>query len=198
MSAFDKLDTDENVGWPGYVDFLSTFVFVLIIFIGSLLYLLSGDIVKRTIDGFIDPIEAELTKGGITSVREENKVIIPLSGKVEFATNQVLIRAEQERFLRQVAPTFGMPGIQRIIVRGHADSQKCPDPFCNWEISARRAQEVLKFFYNCTECGYGTSIETVRRLLVLSGEGDTSSAVKGASSRERRVDIILDFNANNQ
>jgi flagellar motor protein MotB len=63
----------------------------------------------------------------------------------------------------------------------------------NWDISARRAQEVLKFYYNCEDCGYPQ--EKIRTLLILSGEGDTSSEKSGqANSRERRVDVILDFN----
>lgn len=94
-----------------------------------------------------------------------------------------------------MGPAFISKGLQRIVVRGLADSQQCPsDPFCNWEISARRAQEVLKFFYNCLDCGYGESAEQVRRLLVVSGDGDTASTDRGKnSSQDRRVDIILDF-----
>jgi flagellar motor protein MotB len=169
----------------------------LIIFIGSLLYLLSGDISKRIIDGLITPVETGLTGAGVPWVREGDKILIALSGKVEFATNQSTIRPEQERFLRQIGPYFVSNGIRRIVVRGLADSQKCiSDPFCNWDISARRAQEVLKYFYNCTDCGYAASGDAVRRLFVLSGEGDTSSTGPGVpNSRERRVDIILDFDA---
>jgi hypothetical protein len=36
----DRL-TDETVAWPSYVDFLSTYAFVLLLFVGGLLYLLA-------------------------------------------------------------------------------------------------------------------------------------------------------------
>ena len=55
--------TDENVGWPGYVDFLCTFVFILILFIGSLLFLLSGDIRQRAINRKITPVVTGLRGG---------------------------------------------------------------------------------------------------------------------------------------
>ena len=196
MPFGDESHSDEGIVWPGYVDFLYAFVFVLIIFIGSLLYLLSGDIGDRVTDGYITPVEAGLKGGGVEVIREGNKLIISLKGKVEFTTNQVQIRREQEKYLRVIGPWLKSEGLQRIVIQGLADSQQCPsDPFCNWDYSARRAQEVLKFFYNCTECGYTKDLDRVRKLLIVWGNGDTGSTGGGLnSSQERRVDIILDFN----
>ena len=184
--------TDENIAWPGYVDFLCTFVFVLIIFIGSLLYLLSGDINKRIINKRIAPVEQKLKSAGMPYLREGSKLLFKLNGKVEFETNAVKIRPDQERFLREIGNQFTSPGLKKIMVKGLADSQPClSDPFCNWDISSRRATEVLKFYYNCTDCGFDARI---RKMLILSGEGDTSSDSSGrANSSDRRVDIILDF-----
>ncbi len=185
-------EEQEGTVWPAYVDFLSTFVFVLIVFIGSLLFLLSGDIQKGVMDGLVNPVEADCKSAGLPCSRDGSKIVVPLTGKVEFGTNQVRVQKPQEDFLRQVGKLFERPGIKRIVVKGTADMQRCKsDPFCNWDISARRALEVIKFYYDCIDCGYG---EKVKKLLVLSGEGDTSST--GVTSSDRRVDIILDFNAN--
>ena len=73
--------SDEHVGWPSYVYFLSSFAFVLIVFVGSLLYLLSGDIHQRWMDQKIRPIQGELEKAGIVVRREGNKLILPLKGE---------------------------------------------------------------------------------------------------------------------
>lgn len=196
MPFSDESHSEEGIVWPGYVDFLSTFVFVLIIFIGSLLYLLSGDIGRRIVEGYITPVEETLTRAGVKWVREGDKVIISLKGKVEFTTNQVQIGKEQEKYLREIGPSLKSEGVQRIVIQGLADSQQCPsDPFCNWDYSARRAQEVLKFFHNCTDCGYTVDLDRVRKLLIVWGNGDTASKGGGQGiSQERRVDIILDFN----
>ena len=112
---------------------------------------------------------------------------------MEFGTNSADIMPEHFRFLRELSGHLTSHDVQRIMIRGLADSQRCiSDPFCNWDLSARRAEAVLKFFYNCKDCGYG---QEVRRKLILMGEGDTNSLDHGKPNRgERRVDIILDFN----
>ena len=195
MNPAEEIGAEENVGWPGYVDFLSTFTFVLIIFIGSLLYLLSGGIGKHIIDGFIAPVQRGLTGEGVVAVREGDKLVIPMIGKqVQYKTNEWELSFERKQFLKQIGHYFSAKGIQRIIVDGRADSQACEDPFCNWEYSVKRSREVLKFLYLCEDCGYGKADTIVRRLLVLSGQGDVGTSSGAVDARDRRVDIVLDFN----
>jgi flagellar motor protein MotB len=116
---------DEHIGWPSYVDFLSSFVFVLIVFVGSLLYLLSGDIHQRLMDQKIRPIEKELQGAGIDVRREGNKLILPLQTKVEFETNHADIRPKYYRYLREVGKHFSNQSVKRIVILGFADSQPC-------------------------------------------------------------------------
>jgi len=183
---------DEGVAWPSYVDFLSTFTFVLIIFVGSLLYLLSGDIRQRAMDRVIGPYMTGLTRAGITNYREGNKVILPLKGKVDFDTNAANIKPEHVHYLREIGSQLSSPDAKRIVILGFADSQPCrSDPFCNWQLSALRAEEVLKFFYLCSDCGYG---QDVQRKLILRGEGNLSSGLL-PSALDRRVDVIIEFDA---
>ena len=56
---------DEGVGWPSYVDFLSTFSFVLFIFIGSLLFLMHGQIGERAFESKVSDYVTRLRKEGI-------------------------------------------------------------------------------------------------------------------------------------
>lgn len=195
---------DEGVGWPSYVDFLSTFVFVLFIFIGSLLYLLSGDMRKRSFEEMIGPYIKSLNEHGISNLLVGRQLHIGLEEKVEFENGKWAVLEKHERFLQEVGQNLAKapPGCKRIIVQGYADrvpfceewrGNKCvkEDPFGNWNLSAKRALAVLRFFYLCSNCGYG---EGVRKKLTLSGQGDISSAPDlGGSHKDRRVDVIMDY-----
>jgi flagellar motor protein MotB len=88
------------------------------------------------------------------------------------------------------------PGWNRIVIEGRADAIPYFDPktgmvdeFKNFDLSSRRAMQVLQFFHDCTDCGY--DIRTVRPRLVLSGLGNKSDT--GADQGERRVDVVLDY-----
>jgi flagellar motor protein MotB len=192
----NDLYSDESVGWPSYVDFLSTFVFVLFIFIGSLLYILSGDIQQRSFEKRIAPYVEDLRKAGIAHTVKGMQVHIPLKGKVDFVTGNATLLPQHERFLRQVGRRLGKaPGARRIVIQGYADKQPFPgDPFGNWRLSAQRALRVQEFFYQCRNCGYGAE---VRNMLTLTGEGDTS-ATGGSNRQDRRVDVIIDFGEKRQ
>src|ERR1039458_9570133 len=90
---------DEHIGWPSYVDFLSTFVFVLIVFVGSLLYLLSGDIRQRIIERRIHSVIHDLKGSGVIWQRDGNRMIFPLQSKVAFETGRSDILPEHQRYL---------------------------------------------------------------------------------------------------
>ena len=188
---------DENVGWPSYVDFLSTFIFVLILFVGSLLYLLSGDIQERLIQAKVQPYSKSLSDQGVFNVVEGKKIKLPLKGMVEFDVGRSTLLEKHIPYLRRIGSMLARaPGSKRIVVRGYADSSPfANDPFGNWRLSSERALNILRFFYDCKDCGYG---EDVRRQLTLTGEGDLD-AKREKSGRaddgkdDRRVDIFIEF-----
>ena len=182
---------DEGIGWPSYVDFLSTFSFVLFIFIGSLLFLMHGQIGERAFAGKVENYVAHLRKQGIEATVEGRKIRYDLRRQVAFGTRQATLTAEHESYLRKVARELpaGLKaaGPCKVVVLGKADAQKSNDPFSNWDLSARRALAVLRFLYNCTDCGYGAEMQ---KRLVLLGEGDVDST--SASRDDRRVDLVID------
>src|ERR1022692_3116067 len=187
--------SDENVGWPSYVDFLCTFVFVLILFVGSLLYILSGDIRSREFKSMATGFGTVLTGHGIafTVDVEGRKIRLPLKGQVDFDPGESAILPRHEAYLRNIGSILAQaPGSKRIIVLGFADRTPFEgDPFGNWRLSAVRALSVLRFFYNCHDCGYDVEI---RKQLTLTGEGDIGASQTNATNAEdRRVDIIIDF-----
>jgi len=189
--------SDENVGWPSYVDFLCTFVFVLILFVGSLLYILSGDIRRREFQRKATGFGTVLREQGIAFAVdvEGHKVRLPLKGQVDFEPGESAILPRHVPYLRKIASILAQAtGSKRIIVLGFADRTPFEgDPFGNWRLSAERALHVLQFFYNCHNCGYDVEI---RKQLTLTGEGDIgASQTNVTNSEDRRVDIIIDFGA---
>lgn len=186
---------DENVAWPSYVDFLSTFAFVLILFVGSLLYIISGDIRQRLIQMKVQPYSQLLAANGVVNVVDGEKIRLPLEGKVEFDKGQSTILPRHILYLRKIGAVLAAAhGSKRIVVLGFADSTPfANDPFGNWKLSSARALSILQFFYDCRDCGYD---EDVRRKLTLTGEGSVDAKVALAGSAgDRRVDIIIEFGA---
>jgi len=189
-------NTDENVGWPSYVDFLSTFIFLLILFIGSLVFQVSGVMAQEKMKR-----ELRRVAGGIkvSNYVRQNKIFIPLADQVRFESNSAVLDALAQERLRkvgqQIAKACSDPQVycKRVVVEGHADHVpvKSDPQFGNWKLSANRALNVLQFFYGCNDCGYG---EEIRSRLTLSGEGDIGARRSFAgSSGDRRVDVILEF-----
>jgi flagellar motor protein MotB len=195
-AAVDHLQVDpygdESVAWPSYVDFLATFSFVLFIFIGSLLYLMYGQLGNRLFAAKVAKYVTHLKQQGIEVSVEGQKIKYDLRRYVDFEPNSAELTTKHKEYLQRVARVLP-DGLQaagdcKIVVLGKADAAKFKDdPFGNWNLSAKRALAVLRFLYNCPNCGYGPEM---RGKLVLLGEGDVES--KGASADDRRVDLVID------
>ena len=183
---------DEGIAWPSFVDFLSIFVFLLFLFIGSLLYLQTGDVELATFLTNSQELRGRLNGAGIENYTRGRMQIIPLKNRLKFGSGQHELTPGHKAFLRQLGSILSSAAAcRRIIVAGYADGVPVSnDPFGNWKLSSARAQNVLEFFFNCRDCGYG---EEIRRRLVLSGEGDTGSKNLRSDPGARRVDIIVDY-----
>jgi flagellar motor protein MotB len=207
---FEDDEQDEGIAWPSYVDFLSTFIFVMMIFIGSLLYILSGAIGDRTFKVAVAKTEAALDKAQIRYSVRSKKLIIPLNDQVKFETGcpddakptcPKGLSDENVTHLHRVAEIIAdNPGWNRIIIEGRADATQYKDAtgkidenseFKNFDLSARRAREVLKFFHDCRDCKYDP--KDIRPKLVLSGLGNKKDS--GSDQGERRVDVVLDYSS---
>jgi flagellar motor protein MotB len=185
---------DENVGWPSYVDFLSTFSFILFIFIGSLLFILYGQLPERLWQIRVAPFVKQMGAIGIPVMVEGMRIRWDLRNQLDFATGSSNLSNEHKAYLKRVArqlpAALKVAGDCRVIVSGTADSKQYPnDPFGNWALSAKRALNVLEFLHECPDCGYGVEI---RKKMVLFGEGDTRANQVKAMVEDRRVDLIID------
>jgi flagellar motor protein MotB len=189
----DTIDNDSVV-WPSYVDFLSAFIFILLLLVAILLTLASGNFEQRSFEVNTRSLRTDLDRDKIHYVVEGYKYVISLEGQVTFVTGTAVLDQKDEKALQGIANSYIAkyePRIHRIIIEGHADRQPAHDPFGNWQLSADRAVAVLRFLYLCDSCGYGSG---VRKKLTLSGQGELdASSLKTDNPNDRRVDIILDF-----
>jgi flagellar motor protein MotB len=191
--------TDENIGWPSYVDFLATFLFILLLFVTWSLSLIAGAEREERIRTALKPIQRAFINKGFESVIEGHKLRIPLRDKVVFAINKSDLDDNARNHLRMAGSLIAAhPEIRRIVVMGYADrTPPKHDQFFNWHISVDRSQEVLKFLYLCKDCGYKP--EEIRPKLVLRGDGDLDSRLLTGGEKasgvagDRRVDIVLDL-----
>lgn len=183
---------DESVAWPSYVDFLSTFSFVLFLFIGSLLFLMHGQIGDRLFAAKVKRYVEQLRQQGIAVSVQGRKIKFDLTHQVDFVRGSAELEPRHTEYLRRVGRMLPLglhtAGDCKVVVVGKADAAKyAGNPFGNWSLSAERALNVLQFLYTCPDCGYGPEM---RRNLVLLGQGDIES--KRAGAADRRVDLEID------
>ena len=75
-----------GIAWPSYVDFLTSFIFVLLLLVGALLYLASGDIEEQEFRLRMTAYSEQLKAKGIANYVEGTKQIISLKNKVVIPT----------------------------------------------------------------------------------------------------------------
>ena len=207
-------DSQEGVAWPSYVDFLSTFIFILIIFLSSLLYLMAQGIRQGQFDQDVAKSIRDLKTFGVRPEKGRLQLTIPLSGKLQFGKGcpgkngcpTDLTEAERSS-LRELADIIGKDHRRcaRIVIRGQADSDKYinlttgeVDEFGNYDLSNRRASMVLRYLLvGCEECSDG--FKSLRSKLTLAGVGDTlATKNKTARDDDRTVNIVVDYASNAQ
>jgi flagellar motor protein MotB len=188
----------ENVAWPSYVDFLSTFIFVLFVFIGSLLFIVHGQVREREFQIKMSDFMKRLEDNGTPATIEGRKIRWDLRKQLDFGSFSSELNDKHRAYLRKVARQLPVAlekaGDCSVVVLGAADSAPVQgDVFGNWRLSSNRALSVLEFLYECEDCGYDKSMQ---RRLTLLGEGDTKADRTRVSEEDRRVDLILDCSKN--
>jgi hypothetical protein len=207
-------ESQEGVAWPSYVDFLSTFTFVLIIFLGSLIYLMAQGIRQGQFQQDVTKSIPVLLNGGFQPAKGRLQLTVPFSGKLEFGKGcpgrngcPTDLTKEEQNSLLTLANIIGEDHKRctRIIVRGQADSDKYRDPitgqideFGNYELSNKRASMVLRYLLlGCEDCS--TSFKAQRSKLTLAGVGDTLAPKTGpARDGDRTVNVVIDYSSNAQ
>ncbi len=199
---------DENdVAWPSYVDFLSTFIFVLILFIVAILYMMAQGLRETRFQDVAARTVPKLSRLGFNSSTGRRKLTISLASRLRFANGcpggancQFYLTGDQKAEIAHLANFLAgnYPDCTRIVLQGRADSAQYYsngkiDEFGNYALTMERASVVMKFLLtDCAQCSPG--FLAMRRKLTLAGVGDTL-APHGGHTRadDRTVDIVIDY-----
>src|SRR5437899_3172814 len=116
---------------------MSTFIFVLIIFVGALLYIMSGDIGNRTFRQSVSKTQDALNRANIKNWVEGNKLYISLKGQVRFEPGcpgsskcqyNDDLSPENQANLKKVAKIIAsQQDSSRIVIEGRADASPYHD-----------------------------------------------------------------------
>jgi flagellar motor protein MotB len=166
---------------------------VLFIFIGSLLFLIYGQLPEKLFAIKTAGYVRSLKEQGVDVTQNGMKLFYNLRKHVAFDRGSAELSEKDKEYLRKVAgkltEAMKLAGSCSVVVKGTADSHPYPnDPFGNWSLSARRALAVLRFLHECHGCGYS---DDIKRKLTLLGEGDIA-ADPNPNDDDRRVDLIID------
>lgn len=125
---------------------------------------------------------------GVTVTADERGTVISLVDTFFFDPGGVLIKPHAQQLLKEVAEFIALTN-SSIHVEGHTDEREINKGIIksNWELSALRATEVVRFFLR------NKNIEPDR--MVAIGYGSTRPLFPNDSeehrARNRRVDIVL-------
>ena len=134
-----------------------------------------------------DPSRSTITAASVST--DERGTIISIVDSLFFGEGEIGLNDRVKPLLREVAQ-FSKDTDARVVIEGHTDDRRVSGDGLirsNWELSALRATEVVRFFidevgFNPTKisaAAYGSTKPLVNNI------GDTNRA------RNRRIDIIL-------
>src|SRR5277367_6427091 len=115
----DNVLNDENVGWPSYVDFLTSFAFVLIMFVTWSINLIAGVEREQAIHASLENLRGQFVGKGFKAVIVGDELQISGEKKVTFVKNKAVLDAPGEKSLREAGNIIAAnPGVKWIIVKG--------------------------------------------------------------------------------
>lgn len=147
---------------------------------------------KGTYQSFQDKMKDEIARGEINLEQTGGKLRVGLVDRILFDTGEAEISKRGENVLTRVAEALTAIPDKQIQVCGHTDrmpiNSKLVDKYpTNWELSAARAVNVVRFL---TE---KANVPSDR--LVASGYGEfhpvTSNKTHAGRARNRRIEILL-------
>ncbi|MGA1825557.1 MAG: OmpA family protein [bacterium] len=133
--------------------------------------------------------EKKFTPEDITLRKEDEKLIVSLSNQIVFEKGKYAIRDEMKPVLKVVSEYLRKYPERLILIQGHA----CTIPInnnlfpTNWELSARRATQILRYFTEDENLSAGQ--------FAAIGYGEYhprfSNATEEERSKNRRVEIAI-------
>jgi chemotaxis protein MotB len=148
--------------------------------------------VRRDYDDIVTALQSEIADKVIALDRAHERLTLTIVDRVLFPSGQAELTPEGRQVMARVGQALASASDRGILVEGHTDDvpigpelrERFPS---NWELSAARATEVVRFL---VERG-GIAAERLRAV----GRADTEPAASNASEegrrQNRRIEIIL-------
>lgn len=193
---------DESVAWPSYVDFLSTFAILMILFAGYMAFLLSNGVRDTE---FLSDVESTAPVAGVSVDADRRQIQVNLSDVISYMTGcpgrKTPPRKEDihkqetceidnagRKKLQEIAVKIAQayPHASRISVQGRADTQPGSSDYTNMEVAGRRAMQVFETLNECKACS-----EEFHRKLEIANVGDKRAL--GVGPEFRTVFLILEY-----
>ncbi|MBU0568407.1 OmpA family protein [bacterium] len=136
-----------------------------------------------------EKITAEISDLQVSVREEKGKLIITMLDKILFDSGKADIKEKAKPTLDKLGKILKEYGNREVLIEGHTDDDPISTAFfpSNWELSARRATTVLRYFVE------GHKISPKRISAAGYGEYrpvDSNSTIKGKANN-RRVEVIL-------
>jgi flagellar motor protein MotB len=199
MSA--SFTDDEAIAWPSYVDFLSTFAFVLILFVGYMAFVISNGVRDAIFLAAVESPSKMIGPDVPYQVDYENRqVVINLNHMIAFKSNcprakvcDADLSTDQKEWLLRLGGAIAekFPDASRVILQGQADKNPTSDRYGNLDLANQRAMFVYRFFDELPVSG--ANMEAFRKKLQISNVGDKLAPHGGDDPSARTVAIIIDY-----
>jgi hypothetical protein len=192
---------EEALAWPSYVDFLSTFAFILILFVGYMAFVISNGMRDAMFLAAVESPSNVIGPDVPYEVDYENRqILINLNEKIRFDNNcprkagcATDLSSDQKEWLTRLGNAVAekFPDASRIVLQGQADRKSTSDRYGNFELAHQRAMLVYRFFDELPEVD--ESLGQFRKKLQIANVGDKLAPNGGDDANARTVVMIVDY-----
>jgi len=148
--------------------------------------------VKGAYDRLVAALQAEISQKEIALRQSAERLTVSITDRVLFPTGQAALTPEGRRIVEKIGLILAKVPDRRILIEGHTDNVPIGESLksvfpSNWELSAARATEVVRYLISQTKLPPNH--------LSASGRADTVPVASNASeegrAQNRRIEIIL-------
>lgn len=185
---------DENVAWPSYVDFLSVFSIILVLFAGYMAFLLSNGMSDTRFRSDVQNAQGRIHNAYANF--SSNQMIIPLGDTITFESGcpakpdckERELNADQVSALQKKGKEISQyySHATHVSVQGRADKEPGSNQYKNMEVAGARAFAVFKTLDQCDDCS-----NSFRKKLRIANVGDKEAI--GIGPEFRTVVLVLDY-----
>jgi chemotaxis protein MotB len=148
--------------------------------------------VKGAYDRLVAALQAEISQKEIALRQSTERLTVTITDRVLFPTGQAALTAEGRRIVEKIGAILVKVPDRHILIEGHTDNVPIGESLksvfpSNWELSAARATEVVRYLIAQTKLPPNR--------LSASGRADTMPVANNANeegrAQNRRIEIIL-------